>query len=367
MAENPPKVLSRGCTKPLFRSGCTCPQALNFSNNILHSNRFAVAGLVPAFTPYGSQPVWPATNVDALINTTHFPFMRFTCTVIFFILWLSLSFLLPKFATKTISINLRPVAMKKSSCYLFVIFGLLLAGCSVDTGSVDVNDCAKNKDVVDYAQYNQIVIDYLQAKYNVEAEVGFAPDYKQCLSNEAVENLEKYYRFIGAMKKKPICMERSTDIFRTRGMGGQTEAFRSSLNYEKDGIGLTIYYDVDSNGKIADDPRIYAGLFGEGVSNNFSSAWYNVNNYNSSCTASSDKIWVDAVRADYVVMFYNNMVYKFVNGEWTLVPDLQSGLYAKQTIKLSATGMVDLANNQSSLTIQYAGKGSWFFDDLGDL
>lgn len=36
-------------------------------------------------------------------------------------------------------------------------------------------------------------------------------------------------------------------------------------------------------------------------------------------------------------------------------------------IKLTATGMVDLANNQSSFTIHYAGKGSWFFDDLGDL
>lgn len=61
------------------------------------------------------------------------------------------------------------------------------------------------------------------------------------------------------------------------------------------------------------------------------------------------------------------MEYKFVNGEWTLVPDLQSGLYAKQTIKLTASGMVDLASSQSNFTIQYAGKGSWFFDDLGDL
>ncbi len=257
--------------------------------------------------------------------------------------------------------------MKNYCCYLFVIFVLLFTGCSADTTGGDVNDCAQNEEVVDYAQYNQKVIDYLQAKYNVEAEVEFAPDFKQCLSDEAVENLEKYYRFIGEMKKNPISMESSDDIFKTRGMGVQTEAFRSSLNYEKDGIGLTIYYDVDSNGKIADEPRMHAGLWGEGASKNFSSGWYNVNSYNSSCTASADKIWVDAVRADYVVMFYNNMVYKYVNGEWTLVPDSQSGLYAKQTIKLTASGMVDLANNQSNFTIQYAGKGSWFFDDLGDL
>lgn len=257
--------------------------------------------------------------------------------------------------------------MKDYYYCLFVVFGLLLAGCGADTSSGDVNDSAKNEDVVDYAQYNQKVIDYLQAKYNVEAEVEFAPDYKQCLSKEAVENLDKYYRFIGAMKKNPIRIERTADIFKTRGIGVQTEAFRGSLNYEKDGIGLTIYYDVDSNGKIADEPRIYAGLWGEGASKNFSSGWYSVNSYNSSCTASADKIWADAVRADYVVMFYNNMEYKFVNGEWTLVPDLQSGLYAKQTIKLTASGMVDLANNQSGFTIQYAGKGSWFFDDLGDL
>lgn len=257
--------------------------------------------------------------------------------------------------------------MKNYYYCLFVVLGLQLAGCGADTTIADVNDCANNEEAVDYAQFNQKVIDYLQAKYNVEAEVEFAPDYKQCLSNENVENLEKYYRFIGALKENPISMKRVDDISKTRGMGVQTEAFRSSLNYEKDGIGLTIFYDVDSNGKIADEPHMHAGLWGEGASMNFNNAWYNVNSYNSSCTASADKIWVDAVRADYVVMFYNNMVYKFVNGKWTLTPDSQSGLYAKQIIKLSAAGMVDLANNKSSFTIQYAGKGSWFYDDLGDL
>ena len=82
------------------------------------------------------------------------------------------------------------------------------------------------------------------------------------------------------------------------------------------------------------------------------------------CTASADKIWVDVVRADYVVLFYNNMVYKFIDGQWTLVPDLQSGLYARQTIKLTATGSVDLANNQSGFTMHYSGAGSWSLEDL---
>ncbi len=61
--------------------------------------------------------------------------------------------------------------MKNYCCYLFVIFVLLFTGCSVDTSSGYVDDRAKNEDVVDYAQYNQRVIDYLQAKYNVEAEM----------------------------------------------------------------------------------------------------------------------------------------------------------------------------------------------------
>ncbi len=61
--------------------------------------------------------------------------------------------------------------MKNYCCYLFVIFVLLFTGCSADTTGGDVNDCAQNEEVVDYAQYNQKVIDYLQAKYNVEAEV----------------------------------------------------------------------------------------------------------------------------------------------------------------------------------------------------
>ena len=88
------------------------------------------------------------------------------------------------------------------------------------------------------------------------------------------------------------------------------------------------------------------------------------NSHSSSCTASADKIWVDVVRADYVVLFYNNMVYKFIDGQWTLVPDLQGGLYARQTIKLAATGSIDLANNRSDFTMHYAGAGSWGLEEL---
>ena len=243
----------------------------------------------------------------------------------------------------------------KKMLFLFAILYSFIVGCS--------NDAYENREI-DYAQYNQSVINYLQRKYNVESQVEFAPDYKQRLTREAVENLEEYYKFIGAMKESPMKMSCINMPSRSRGTGVQTESFNTTLSYELDGINLTIYYDVDIHGKIADDPRIYAGLWGEGVSKNYTSGWYTVNGHRSSCTASADKIWVDVVRADYVVLFYNNMEYKFIDGQWTLVPDLQSGLYARQRIKLAATGSVDLANNQSGFTMHYAGAGSWGLEDL---
>ena len=243
----------------------------------------------------------------------------------------------------------------KKMFFLFAILYSFIVGCSTD---VD-----ERRDV-DYAQYNQNVINYLQRKYNVESQVEFAPSYKQRLTREAVENLEEYYKFIGAMKESPMKMSCITMPSRSRGTGVQTESFNTTLSYELDGINLTISYDVDTNRKIADEPRIYAGLWGQGASKNYTSGWYTVNSHRSSCTASADKIWVDVVRADYVVLFYNNMVYKFIDGQWTLVPDLQSGLYARQTIKLAATGSVDLANNQSGFTMHYAGAGSWGLEDL---
>lgn len=98
------------------------------------------------------------------------------------------------------------------------ILCLVFASCSTN-----IEDNANN----DYAEYNRKVIEYLQQKYNVKADVEFSPNYKQRLSKEEVESYEKFYRFIGGLKEKPMEMTlaSSKSEATTRGTGYQTIFF----------------------------------------------------------------------------------------------------------------------------------------------
>lgn len=242
--------------------------------------------------------------------------------------------------------------------FLMTILCLAFASCSTDINPAE--------DEMDYAEYNQKVITYLQRKYNVEAEVEFSPNYKQKLSKENIESFENFYKFIGCLKEKPMEM---TQHETTRGIGVSTELFKQTVNYENDGIIVGIYYDVDANGKLADDPRIQAGLAGEGVSSKFNGAWYQIEFYKSDCRVSGEKIIADAIKGDYVALFYNDktLEYKFVDGKWTLVPNYESGLYARKRVKITAAGTLDTATKQGRFEVHYAGSGTWFREGLGDL
>lgn len=130
---------------------------------------------------------------------------------------------------------------------------------------------------------------------------------------------------------------------------------------------ISIYYDVDSSWKLADNPyRIIAGLGGEGVSQNYSSAYYKIESYRSDIRVSGDKIIADVLRGDYLVTFYYSMQlkYDFVDGEWKYVPIHENMVSSRQRIRLAATGTLDTTTNKGSFTVFYAGPGSWFRDEI---
>lgn len=91
--------------------------------------------------------------------------------------------------TKTIT------AMKN---FLVTVLCLAFASCSTDVNP--------DNDGMNYAEYNQKVVEYLQKKYNVEADVEFSPDYKRKLSKEEVESYENFYKFIGSLKERSMEM-----------------------------------------------------------------------------------------------------------------------------------------------------------------
>ena len=243
--------------------------------------------------------------------------------------------------------------MKNFPIYLTAILCFLFTDCNnAEEGEQDIN----------YAEYNQKVIDYLQRKYDVKVETVFSLTFKQKLSKEDVQSFEEYYKFISDLKRTPLRLKEKVLSAPMKSPGVQTSAFHKNLCYEMDDIALTVYYDVDSNGYVADEPHIYAGLWNEGWSKRNDNLWYQVDNYNSDCSASGDKIWVNAVRADYTTLHYTKKVYKIVDGVGVWVPDIQYGYSAKHTIKITATGIINVTNNQGEFSIHYAGEGSWSRD-----
>lgn len=244
--------------------------------------------------------------------------------------------------------------------FLMTILCLAFASCSTDINPVE--------DEMDYAEYNQKVITYLQRKYNVEAEVEFSPNYKQKLSKAELDSYENFYKFIGSLKEKPMEMTQSKQKA-TRASFAGTYFFEKYVNYELDGVKVCIYYDADMDGALyGSNPTIEMGLGGEGVSKNYSNAYYSLDTYRHDYRVSGKKIIADAIRGDYVVTFYTDFIkeYRYVDGEWKIVPSGQSVISSRQRIKLVVAGELDTANGSSNFTLYNAGKGSWFGLDLGD-
>ena len=194
--------------------------------------------------------------------------------------------------------------MSKLTLFTYFVLALLFVGC--DTAD-------KEKSDIDYVEYNQKVINYLQKKYNVEADVRFSTNYKQRLTKEATESLEEYYKFIANLKE-PIEMDRLVSSCTARIAAVGTKYFSQVVKYELDGITVGIYYDVDSNGEISDKHSLQAGLGGEGTSRNYSGGRYTVTNYKFDCSISGKKIIAEAIRGDYEVRFYNKTLLIPVGG-----------------------------------------------------
>ena len=235
--------------------------------------------------------------------------------------------------------------MKNFKLLLSLVLGtLLIVGC---------NSNDENCTDVDNAEYNKYIIEYLQHKYDVKAEVEVSQ--KEKLSKEAIGCIENYYKFVSSLKQKPkemVLKEKASG----ESMATRTVFCTQTLVYEMDDIIAFVCYEIDGNGKVADNPNIVSGLAGNGVSNNYNCAIYKVDNYRSVCHASGNTIYADVLRGDYMVMVYQH----FNNGH----PDTTSGISARIIVKLAAYGTVDVPSNRGSFTLHYAGEGSWARDEM---
>ena len=260
--------------------------------------------------------------------------------------------------------------MNKLTLFAYFVLALLFVGCdTADDNAVET----------DYVTYNQQIINYLQNKYGVAAKIEFSPNFKQRLNKTNIEDLEKYYSSISSIKNGVKCeMVQNVEVPQTRDMSAGTQYFTQFVNYNLDPILVFVCYNVDSRGKIADNPEIVSGLAGNGVSNNNPRAKYKVDNYKSDCYVSAETIYADCLRGDYTAFLYYSDVIdrgngynpdKIINGIYNgnLSSINYTGFYAKVTCKLAAYGTVDASSNTGSFTLHYSGEGSWYFDTLPNI
>lgn len=231
----------------------------------------------------------------------------------------------------------------KNLMYLFIVFTCILIACNTEEANMEVS----NKD------FNKQIVEYLQTKYDVKAEVEFASDFNKRLNKEEIENLEDYFRFIGGLKKQPLKMEPMLQNNQTR--AEETKSFSQTLNYEGDNVNVYVYYTMNTNGGLPDSPSIEVGIGGAGnpfahyqgnsCHNNARYEvyyWDNVTNY------SNTRIDVERIRADYILRYYY-----IVNGVFSDTP------YATVKTKLCAYGYVNILNNTGDFHLMYSGDGSW--------
>lgn len=228
--------------------------------------------------------------------------------------------------------------------YLFLSLCLAFVACnSYDT------DCTE----VDNTEYNQRLVEHLQHKYGVDAEVEFAPDFTKRMYKKDVESLEEYFKFVAELKKNPLKLNQSSRTLQTRAT--ETKNFTQTLNYEGDNVYVYVYYEMNTTGGLADNPSIEVGMGGVGNpfahyagNSSYANARYEVIYWDSKKTYSNARIDVERIRADYVLRFYY-----VVNGNFSDTP------YATVKTKLSAYGYVDILKETGEFHLMYSGDGSW--------
>lgn len=249
--------------------------------------------------------------------------------------------------------------MNKLTLFAYFILAFLFVGCDTTDDNAVVTDCVA---------YNQQIINYLQNKYGVSAKIEFSHDFKQRLDKAKIEDLEKYYKSISSIKNGVKCeMVQNGATPQTRAMSAETRYYTQFVNYDFDPILVFVCYNVDSRGKIADNPEIVSGLAGNGVSHNNPKAKYKVDSYRSDCYVSSQTIYADCLRGDYTVFLYYENLYdsNHVNNINGSIDD--TGYYAKVTCKLAAYGTVDASSNTGSFSLHYSGEGSWYLDSMPNI
>ena len=232
--------------------------------------------------------------------------------------------------------------MRKNVLYLMLWFCSLCVSCSTEN-----ND----NENVDYVSYNRNIVEYLQNKYDVTAEVEFVPEFKRKLNKQEVESFEDYFKFLGVLKKNPINMIQAKSLSSTR---AESTHFSYELVYNGDRIYVHVYYDHDNNGHLASPPNIVAGMCGSSDGECFGGHYptfettYEIYCWDSSIRPSNTRIDVDRIRADYILKHYN-----IVNGVRS------NTYYAITKTKLCSWGYINVMNGSGFFQLEYAGEGSW--------
>ena len=229
---------------------------------------------------------------------------------------------------------------------LLSILCVTFVSCNTDMAD-DVN--------LDNATYNQKIVEYLQNKYDVKAEIYFSPTYNQRLTSNEVKALEDYYNFIGSLKR-PLGIALSDGDAKTR-----TNLYTHNLTYRGDQVTVYVYYETDpakGNKELGTNPCIEVGIGGQG--NHEYNIFYDVVYYNAEYVYGQTYIKVGIVRGDYVLKTYP---YNYIGIPMTSV---NPTMVVKS--KIAAYGDVDITKRNGNFFIQYAGDGTWFtFDVDGEL
>lgn len=227
--------------------------------------------------------------------------------------------------------------MKKSIFYLMILLCILCMSCSTE------NNDNENTDNI---MYNRQIIEYLQHKYDVTADVEFNSEYNKRMSKDDVEDFESYFRFLGNLKKHPLQLKMSKYDHLTRAR--ETKSFSQTFDYEGNDVAVYVYYDVDETGRMASPVSVVVGMGGHGESFYFRNAIYEVIDFGASYNVNSTSINVEKVRADYIVRNYN-----IINGKHG------DTVMSIAKTKLAAYGYVNVLNHTGNFQLMYCGSGSW--------
>lgn len=230
--------------------------------------------------------------------------------------------------------------MKRFYFYFCLIMSFILVGCA---DKIDSDNVA-----LDNAEFNKNIINYLQNKYGIIAEVSFSSTFNNRLSKNEIEALEKYYKNLHKLTKADAHIKLTKATCQTRTVLG-----KYGVSYNGDAITVHVYYNTEYvNGEyvLGNNPNVEVGIGGEG--NHEYNVMYEVVYQGAEFVYGERYVKVSKVKGDYILRSYP-MNY-FGNPNTSLPPTMtvKSKIYAE--------GEVNVPREVGTFSVHYAGEGSWY-------